>query len=315
MFRPSEIRPVLLLVVAGAAAAATACVDIVGAGFPQYLDREERQFTVTGKPEVTMTTFDGSIQIRSWDRSEVQLVVEKRATDKESAETITVETRQDGNRIVIDVKAPPHEGFLHSHHRSARLIVSMPETADVVARSGDGSIDVEGLTGTLELHSGDGSIRGRRLAGDMRLHTGDGSIRLDGVKGALRASTGDGSIAADGTFSGLSARSGDGSVHISAEAGSVSSGDWDISTGDGSVTLAVPDGFNAEIDAHTGDGRVHLRDLSLTNVTGPIGKDSVRGRLGAGGSTVRVRTGDGSITLKRSLSAEAGTATLPAERP
>ena len=94
---------------------------------------------------------------------------------------------------------------------------------------------------------------------------------------------------------------------------SASSGDWDITTGDGSVTLSLPDGFNAEIDAHTGDGRVHLRDLSLRNVAGQFGRHSVRGQLGAGGSMVRVRTGDGSITLRRS-SAELST-TLPAERP
>jgi DUF4097 and DUF4098 domain-containing protein YvlB len=309
----AEINVGLLTLATAVLAGAAACVDISGADFPQYVEREEKQFAVTGKPEATLTTFDGSIQIRPWDRSEVQVVVEKRALDKDAVDTITVDARQDGNRIVIDVKAPKHEGFLHSHHRSAKLIVSMPATADVIAKSGDGSIDVEGITGQLELRSGDGSIRGRRLNGDVFVHTGDGSIRLEAVKGALRANTGDGSIVAEGEFTNLSARSGDGSVRISAESGSASSGDWDITTGDGSVTLSLPDGFNAEIDAHTGDGRVHLRDLSLTNVTGRLGRHSVRGRLGAGGSTVRVRTGDGSITLRRSSSEFA--TTLPAERP
>jgi hypothetical protein len=43
-----------------------------------------------------------------------------------------------------------------------------------------------------------------------------------------------------------------------------------------------------------------MRDLTLSNVTGNIGKNSLRGRLGDGGRSLRVRTGDGSITLKRS---------------
>jgi DUF4097 and DUF4098 domain-containing protein YvlB len=309
----TDINVGLLAVASAVLVSAAACVDIVGADFPQYLEREEKPFAVTGKPEVTLTTFDGSIQIRPWDKSEVLVVIEKRALDKDAVDTISVDARQDGNRIVIDVKAPRHDGFLHSHHRSAKLIVSMPANADVRAKSGDGSIDVEDITGQLELRSGDGAIRGRRLGGDMLVHTGDGSIRLEEVKGALRMSTGDGNIAANGTFSSLSARSGDGRVRITAESGSESNGDWDITTGDGSVTLALPEGFNAEIDAHTGDGRVHLQDLSLTNVTGQLGRRSVRGRLGAGGSMVRVRTGDGSITLRRS-SAELST-TLPAERP
>jgi hypothetical protein len=66
------------------------------------------------------------------------------------------------------------------------------------------------------------------------------------------------------------------------------------------VTLEIPDGFAAELDAHTGDGGITMHDVTLSNVTGRIGRSSLRGRLGNGGHSVRVRTGDGSITLKRS---------------
>jgi hypothetical protein len=40
--------------------------------------------------------------------------------------------------------------------------------------------------------------------------------------------------------------------------------------------------------------------VTVSNVTGRISRSSLRGRLGAGGHNLRVRTGDGSITLKRS---------------
>ena len=96
------------------------------------------------------------------------------------------------------------------------------------------------------------------------------------------------------------ARSGDGSVTIHAEPGSAADGDWDIVTGDGSVTLEVPEGFGAELDAHTGDGGIRVQDITLSNVTGKIGRSNLRGRLGSGGRTLRLRTGDGSITLRRS---------------
>jgi hypothetical protein len=100
------------------------------------------------------------------------------------------------------------------------------------------------------------------------------------------------------------ARSGDGSVTIHAGPGSTANADWDITTGDGSVTLALPDGFGAELDAHTGDGGIRMEDITLSNVTGKIGRNTLRGRLGSGGRNVRVRTGDGSITLKRIPNAE-----------
>ena len=47
-----------------------------------------------------------------------------------------------------------------------------------------------------------------------------------------------------------------------------------------------------------------MHDVTLSNVTGEIGKNTVRGRLGAGGHALRVRTGDGSITFRRSQQIE-----------
>jgi DUF4097 and DUF4098 domain-containing protein YvlB len=262
----------------------SACVDIVGARLDnKYVERDEKRFPATGKTEVALSTFDGAIEIRPWEKSEVEVIIEKRGADKAAISGIEVEAGQTGNRISVDVKLPRRQtGFHFGSSPSAKLIVSLPASSDVVAKSGDGSIDVERLNGRIELRSGDGSIKARDLAGDVTVQTGDGSIALDGK------------------FSGLHARSGDGSVRIRAVAGAAAESDWDISTGDGSVTLELPDGFNGELDAHTGDGRVQVEDITLSNVSGEIRRSSIRGRLGSGGHAVRVRTGDGSITLRRS---------------
>ena len=281
-----SIKRLALPSVLAALLAAPGCVEIVGADLNKYVERDEKQFTVSGKPEVTLATFDGAIEIRPWDKSDVQVVIEKRGHDHEDVAKIEVKAEQHGNRIEVSVTEPKRDrsGFnLHFNNRSARLIVSVPASADVSAKSGDGSIDIERVLGHLELRSGDGSIRGRDLGGEVDANTGDGSIKLDGKLTGVRVHTGDGSVT------------------IRAAAGSVTGADWDIVTGDGSVTLEVPDGFGAELDAHTGDGSIHLRDVAVTNVTGEIRKNTVRGRLGDGGKTVRVRTGDGSITLKKAI--------------
>jgi DUF4097 and DUF4098 domain-containing protein YvlB len=288
-------------VAVAAALAGSGCVDIVGADLGKFVEREEKHFTTAGRPDVTVSTFDGSIEIRPWDKPEVQVVVEKHARDKADADEIEVRAEQNGNHIIVDVKTRHNEGGFHFgwNSRSARLIISAPAAADVAARSGDGSIDVEHITGRLELRSGDGSIRGRELGGAVTAHSGDGSIRLEGVTGALDVDTGDGSILVAGKLTAVRARSGDGSVTVRAETGSAPTADWNITTGDGSVTLEVPEGFGAELDAHTGDGRVRLQDVTVSNVVGELGRSTVKGRLGSGGPAVRVRTGDGSITLRR----------------
>jgi DUF4097 and DUF4098 domain-containing protein YvlB len=279
-----SLKGLALPVALAAVLAAPGCVDIIGADINKYVERDEKHFAVSGTPDVALSTFDGSIEVRPWDKPDVQVVIEKRGRDHDDVSAIEVKAEQRGDRIEITVTEPKRRdhGFHFRVNRSARLIVSMPAASDVAAKSGDGSIDIERVAGHVQLRSGDGSIRGRMLGGDVEANTGDGSIKLDGKLTSVRVHTGDGSVT------------------IHADAGSSPGADWDITTGDGSVTLEVPDGFDAELDAHTGDGGIHVRDVTISNVTGNIGRNTVRGRLGDGGKAVRVRTGDGSITLRKS---------------
>jgi len=290
-----------LSALAAAAVSSSACVDLVGADLAKYVDRQEKRFAVTGHPQVELSTFDGAIEVRPWDKPEVLVVVEKRAANKAGTDAIEVHAEQNGDRVSLEVTAPKgSHGFSFGWHtsRSARLIVSVPAKSDVVAKSGDGAIDIERIAGRFDLRSGDGSIRGRELSGDVKAHTGDGSIRLENLDGGIDVDTGDGSINVGGKFTGVRARSGDGSMTIHAAPGSAAAADWEISTGDGSVVVEVPDGFGAEVDAHTSDGRVRLEDVTLSNVSGRLDRNSVKGTLGAGGRAMRLRTGDGSITLR-----------------
>jgi DUF4097 and DUF4098 domain-containing protein YvlB len=286
----------------------TGCIDLVGAD-ARFVERETKHFSTSGTPDIHLDTFDGAIEIRAWDKPDVEVVIEKRAVNREAAATIDVRAEQSGNRVTVEAKTakPGGIGFHINYSRSAKLIVSAPANSNLAARSGDGSIDIEHMTGRLELRSGDGSIHGRDLSGEVNVHTGDGSIRIDGVKGSLDLDTGDGTIVASGTLTAVRARSGDGGVTIRADSGSVPSGDWEITTGDGSITLEVADTFNANLDAHTGDGGISIRDLTVSNVGGKIARNNLRGQLGSGGPQVRLRTGDGGITLRRALAAERGT--------
>lgn len=257
------------------------CVDIV-ANDVSHIEREERRLTVQGTPSLTLATFDGAIEVLSSDRPEVLVEIEKRGIDKEAADSIRVEISQNLNEISVQAKnrTGGDRKFLFGRQPSAALRITVPRAAHVRARSGDGRIEV------------------RELRGDVTVETGDGSIRIEAVDGAVDAQSGDGSIRVDGALTRLRARSGDGSVVIRAADGSLADADWSISTGDGSVTLELPARFDAELDAQTGDGRVVLRGTELSGEQ-RTGRRAVHGRLGAGGRNLRVRTGDGSITIRQ----------------
>ena len=267
----------------------------------RYVEREERRFPVDGKPDVKLMTRDGAIEVRSWDRSEVLVVIEKHTFSKQAVAAIRVESDQNGSQVSVDVKIAREtlSGLFWGNTGSAKLIVSVPASSDIQATTGDGAIDLDGIGGTISLRSGDGSISARNASGTLAARSGDGSIRLDAVKGAVDVNTGDGSIVVNGALTGVRARSGDGSIAVHAQAGSTTDTDWDISSGDGSVTVEVPESFGAELEARTGDGRVHFEGVTLSNVAGEMAPNHANGRVGAGGRAMRVRTGDGSILVKR----------------
>jgi DUF4097 and DUF4098 domain-containing protein YvlB len=286
-----------------AAALGSACV--VSVDSQGQIVREEKRFTVKGTPELRLTTFDGAIEIQAWDRNEVAIDVEKRGATREAVDALEIKSSQEGNRIELEVKRPRAEnfsGFGFHQGASARLIVSVPREVNVIARSGDGSIKIERVNGRFELRTGDGSIRASDVDGELILDTGDGSVAVENARGRLEVDTGDGGVSVTGRLTSVKLHTGDGSIVYHAEPGSEMSDNWEITTGDGGVTLYLPPNFGAEIDAQTGDGAIRS-DLDITSAIESDRNESrrtLKGRLGSGGREIRVRTGDGTIRLKPS---------------
>jgi hypothetical protein len=266
-----------------------------------YIEHEEKRFAATSVVDLSLYTFEGSMEVRSWDRPEVLVDVEKRGPDKEAVSKIEVIADRKGDRIQVEARHPGGTMFFgigHFTSPSTRFIVSVPRKTNLVIRTGDGSILVERLDGRLELRSGDGSIRAVETAGDLVATSGDGSIRLEDIRGRVDARTGDGSLRIMGSPAVVHARTGDGSVVLRISRGAVMAEDWQVTTGDGSISAELPDGFNAEIEAAPGsDGRARSQ-LKLVNVTGGTrDQRTLRGRLGEGGKSLRLQTGDGTIRL------------------
>lgn len=278
----------------------TSSACVVSVNSQALNDRVEKRFPVKGTPELSLITFDGSIEIRSWDRPEVLVEIEKRGSTQELLDSIEVVAGVEDGRIRVEARAPSRGQavFAFNVSRSARIIASVPRTTNLLARSGDGAISIERVSGRLELRTGDGSISGYDLKGDLTLNSGDGSVKLEAIEGRVDASTGDGGMALAGKLEAVRLRTSDGSIALRVEQGSTLSENWDVSTGDGGVVLYLPSDFAAELDAHTGDGAVRAdRDLGLL-AQDEKSRHSIRGRLGAGGRALRVRSGDGSISLR-----------------
>ena len=273
------------------------------------VSRETKKFTVTGMPEVDLETFDGSIEVHSWDRNEVEVEIERRAMEQSLVDDMVVTAEQQGNRVVVRVRQPRRGegsgGVQIGVHFSptARLRVALPRSSQLTASSGDGSLAVEDVSGKINLKTVDGSVRASRVSGEITIRSGDGSIRLDRAEGKLDVETEDGSITIEAKPTALRARTTDGSIRVDVEPDSVMAADWDVQTADGTVTLTLPNEFNGVLDAETRDGAVRASHPSIHDES-RRGEDreerqrTLKATLGTGGRTFRVRTGDGSIRIE-----------------
>jgi hypothetical protein len=292
------VAPLLIAAVAGCE------VNLNTEGFTA---RETRRFPVSGPPDITLETFEGSIEVHSWDRNEVEVEIEKRGMDQALIDEMTVEAEQQGERIVLRVKGPARQevrGLTIGVHISpaARLLVAVPRSSSLQARTGDGSIRVEDIAGRVALRTGDGSVTADRVSGEVEIRSGDGSVRVENAEGRLDLETEDGSITVDAKPSALRAHTGDGSIRVRLHPETAMADDWDLQTEDGSVTLSLPPSFNAEIDAATRDGSVRVSHPALADEAGDDGEPrrrrEVKTRIGDGGRLLKVRTGDGTIRIE-----------------
>ena len=245
--------------------------------------RETNSFKVSGSPRVRVETFDGAVTVHAWDKNEVSYTVIKRARDEREMKGISIQAQGSGSEVTL--RSQFDKSFAHSYHEhdgrvtsyssdaSAEFDVYVPRNATLFVSSGDGRLRVEGVSGEVELHTGDGTIDVTGSRGRLRAETGDGRIRVEDFDGDAEARTGDGRITLDGNFRSLSAR-----------------------TGDGAISLSLPEGSNATIE--TNAESVFNDGVAVAET--PETENRVRRwRIGGGGQTFTLSTGDGRITIRR----------------
>jgi hypothetical protein len=249
------------------------------ATLPASADEWSKTYNLSGKPDLRIETSDANIRVTTWDQNTIaaKVITERYKIGEDG---IRVEQHQNGDVVEIEVRYPHHDFIVGWGNHRVDIIIQMPREGKVNLRTGDGTIDVAGLKGEMDLQSG------------------DGSENLEGIDGKLHAETGDGHIRASGRFDELDLKTGDGHVDVRAAAGSSLTTGWRLETGDGNVSLEVPGGLPADVDLRTSDGHIELDMPVITE--GNIREGELHGKLNGGGSPLTIRTGDGSIHLRKS---------------
>ena len=233
----------------------------------RFTAKETRTFAVNGSPRVTLNTFDGHVTIHGWDKPEVTYTAIKGSHDEEGLKDISIQAQQQGDTIsIIATNADQQNGTVHFE-------VYVPRKSTLHVSSGDGALNLEGVSGQITLRSGDGPIEVANGDGQLQLNTGDGVIRVIKFDGQVDARTGDGAIALDGNFNSLSAR-----------------------TGDGTISLTVPAGSSFTIETNAPD-EISTEGFIVAEDITPSPRVK-RWKIGNGGKVFVLKTGDGKILLR-----------------
>jgi hypothetical protein len=238
-----------------------------------------KTFSINGQAELRVETSDAQIHVDTWDQKKI----EARVTSAKwgfGQGGIEVYDHQTGDSVELEVRFPHGIHIMSIGDRRTVIEIHMPRE------------------GKVRLHTGDGEIRLRDLKGEISLESGDGRLEVEGVDGVLRAHSGDGHVRARGRFDNLDISTSDGRIEAEAVRGSTIGHGWNLKTGDGGVSLTVPENFAADIALHTGDGHITL-DMPVT-VEGRYESSNIRGKLNGGGGLLTIHTGDGSIRLGKS---------------
>ena len=131
---------------------------------------------------------------------------------------------------------------------------------------------------------------------DLDLRSHNGGITLTGVRGRTEFTTTNGGVTVDDGGGSIHGRTTNGGVKV-ALTGSQWDGDGlDVTTTNGGVVLEVPSDYNAHLETGTVNGGVRM-DFPV-RVQGSLGPRAFdRPRLG--GPTIRARTTNGGVVVKR----------------
>jgi DUF4097 and DUF4098 domain-containing protein YvlB len=255
---------------------------------------------------------NGAITVQRSDSRSAEISVEKRFDRRGQNEDIGIKmVRTDEGLAVCAVfddedRCSLERGYERARSRDydrmngrrAVFTVRVPADVDMRVLSGNGELLITGVGANVEANTGNGRVMIAGTVGRVRANTGNGDVVIEDAHGDVQANTGNGVVRVATSDGPVTATTGNGDVHVSM-ARLTTSAPMTFRTGSGDITLTVPQDFGAEMDGSTGNGRI-TSEIPVT-VRGGMRPEHVRGTLGAGGSRLSLSTGNGDITIRRTI--------------
>ena len=235
---------------------------------------------------------DGKVDVKGWDRPEVQLVAEFITGPHQDEARLEVTRVPEGLRI--EVGRRHHFRFFVFRWRRepvCNLTLMVPRKLSMDIRAVDGGISVQALEGYAGCRTVDGPISLKDISGEVHVRAVDGAITARNLRARIKGGTVDGSITLEQVEGGLDLRTVDGSIRAEGLDG------WgegiSLNTVDGniSVKLGQAKGY-LELRAVDGTIRSKVAGLELTKA------NRLTGQIPGRDQKITLKTVDGNIDVE-----------------
>lgn len=271
--------------------------------------------------KVILSNVSGSVEIKSWAEAQVKIEALKvsQAASKElaaaNAEKVQISVQKTGDILRIETQYPDHRSRGESMNVSVHYKIWVPEKAAVKATVVSGTLVVDGIGGAFESNvtSGNvtlsrlsggadcyvvsGNVKAADLTGDVSLRSVSGGITVERVKGSVETETTSGTIRMTDVSGARSVRGKVLSGNVTYEGTLEKDGKYSLEALSGGLEFTVPADSGFELEAETFSGGI-TSDFDVT-VSGKISRRELRGVVGKGGVSVRLKTFSGSIRIKK----------------
>ena len=259
----------------------------------------EREFSVRPGGTLSIDVPDGDVTVRTGANNRAVVKVYMIARDVEWGRDVFERMDfQIGQRNgVVDIRARDarirRNEWRRHHQFGVEVHVETPAQFNMDILTRDGDIDVGDKEGRIEIESADGDLYLGSLRGpEISAKTMDGDVHADSLSAEhIRVYTQDGDIDVAAASGILRIDSGDGDIRLRL----IQSGDVSLHTRDGNITVYADPQLRANIDIEGEEVRLG----SAFTVTGRVTDRGVRGTLNGGGPKLEIRTGDGTVMLRR----------------
>jgi DUF4097 and DUF4098 domain-containing protein YvlB len=161
---------------------------------------------------------------------------------------------------------------------------------DIDLATSGGNVEASNCSGNILLSTSGGDVTLANLTGTIDATTSGGHVKANDITGDLTASTSGGNITLLGLSGDLSAGTSGGNIKIVMKA----PGKFiKLKNSGGNITLELPAGKGYDFDLSANK----IKTDNLTNFSGKIEDDEMKGSINGGGTLVTAKGGDGKIIV------------------